>query len=484
MSRMLFVARALWVAMLLLATPLAVLAQAPLTGEYVSASGLSLSYPGDWIVQEEAGIVALSNDPTAFDSDGLPPGAVGVLILEPPTVKTLASGAAETPEDMLKSFAAELSGGELDAATLAPQATTLGDRPAARLDASYSANDVLLVALDFGDAGPVIVAALALPGELSRYEDTILALAATIEYTSPWRALFQGHTDYVNSVAFSPDGARLVSASDDYTARVWEVASGAELLSLEHPNYVYSAVFSPDGSLIATGGADGIVRLWDAATGASVAELTGHTDYVRSVVFSPSGNLIASGSDDYSVRLWAQARVRRGQQGVWQEKAVLSGHTDWIRSIAISADGSLIASGGDDATARVWDVASGAERLVIEHPDWVRAVALSPDGSLLVTGSDDGRVRIWDAASGASVADLAGHTDYVNGVAFSPDGSLIASGSDDDTVRLWALTVGWQEAGVLSGHVDWVNGVAFSPDGSLLASVSDDGNVILWDVAG
>lgn len=118
MSRMLFVARALWVAMLLLATPLAVLAQAPLTGEYVSASGLSLSYPGDWIVQEEAGIVALSNDPTAFDSDGLPPGAVGVLILEPPTVKTLASGAAETPEDMLKSFAAELSGGELDAATL------------------------------------------------------------------------------------------------------------------------------------------------------------------------------------------------------------------------------------------------------------------------------------------------------------------------------------------------------------------------------
>ncbi len=484
MSRIPFVVRALSVMMLLLATPLVTFAQTSLTSEYISASGLSLSYPGDWTAQEDAGIVALSNDAAAFDSDGLPPGAVGVIILGPPTVKTLTSGAAETAEDMLKSFAAELSEGGLDGALLRPQPTTIGGRPAVQLNASDSVNDMLLLAIDLDDSGPVIVVALASRGELSRFESTILAIAATIEYTSPWLAIFQGHTDYVNSVAFSPDGARLVSASDDYTARIWDVASGAELLSLEHPGYVYGAAFSPDGSLIVTGSADGVVRLWDAASGAAVTELTGHTDYIRSVAFSSSSNLIASGSDDYSVRLWAQSRARRGQQGTWQEQAVLTGHTDWVRSVAIGAGGSLIASGSDDSTARVWNAASGAELLVIEHPDWVRAVAFSPDGLLLVTGSDDGMVRVWDIASGAPVAELAGHTDYVNSVAFSPDGSLIASGSDDDAVRLWALTTSWQEAGVLAGHVDWVNGVAFSPDGSLLASVSDDGNVILWDVAG
>lgn len=483
MPRTQLVLRALLMAVLLLATPLVALAQAPLTEEYFSASGLSLSYPGDWLVQEDAGMVALSNDPNAFGSDDIPPGAVGVIIIEPPTVNAVAGGTYDTLESLLTLLAVDISEGELDSASLKPQPATIGGRPAARLIANDTANDVLLLAIDLGDTGPAVVAAVTAPGELSRFEDTVLAIAATIEYMSPWRAIFQGHTDWVNSIAFSPDGAQLVSASDDYTARVWDVASGAELLSLEHPSYVYSAVFSPDGSLIVTGASDGIVRLWDAVTGAAVTELAGHTDYVRSVAFSPVGSLIASGSDDYSVRLWSQARARRGQQGTWQEKTTLSGHTDWVRAVAISPDGTRVASGSDDSTARVWDAASGAELLAAEHPDWVRAVAFGPDGSL-ITGCDDGIVRIWDATSGALIAELTDHDGLILGVAASSDGSLIAASDSENAVRLWVLADGWQEVSPFAGHTDWVRGVAFSPDGTLLASASDDGNILLWDVAG
>ncbi|KAH7346491.1 hypothetical protein BKA65DRAFT_428866 [Rhexocercosporidium sp. MPI-PUGE-AT-0058] len=117
-----------------------------------------------------------------------------------------------------------------------------------------------------------------------------------------WDAILQtleGHSDWVISVAFSPDGTQVVSGSYDETVRLWDAATGALQQTLEgHSNWVISVAFSPDGTQVVSGSYDKTVRLWDTATGALQQTLKGHSDYVTSVAFSPDGTQVVSGSDD------------------------------------------------------------------------------------------------------------------------------------------------------------------------------------------
>ncbi|KAL8396650.1 hypothetical protein RB594_003638 [Gaeumannomyces avenae] len=287
---------------------------------------------------------------------------------------------------------------------------------------------------------------------------------------------FRGHSDSVNSVAFSADGQKLASASYDNTVKLWDAATGACVTTFRgHSDSVNSVAFSADGQKLASASYDNTVKLWDAATGACVTTFEGHSGSVNSVAFSADGQKLASASDDRTVKLWDAATGAC--------VTTFRGHSGSVNSVAFSADGQKLASASYDETVKLWDAATGACVTTFRgHSDSVNSVAFSADGQKLASASDDETVKLWDAATGACVTTSRGHSGSVNSVAFSADGQKLASASRDETVKLWDAATG-ACIKTFEGHRNWVNSVAFSADGQKLASASDDETVKLWDAA-
>ncbi|KAF5378052.1 hypothetical protein D9757_011532 [Collybiopsis confluens] len=170
------------------------------------------------------------------------------------------------------------------------------------------------------------------------------------------------------SVAFSPDGTRIVSGSYDNTVRIWDATIGIQVgVPLQgHDSAVTSVAFSPDGTRIVSGSYDKTVRLWDATNGLQIGEsLQGHDDLVTSVAFSPNGTRIVSGSQDSTVRIWdATTGVQVG------------GHDDSLASVAFSPDGTRTLTGSHNKTVRIWDSTAPSLAFPLTHYHW----ALGRDG--------------------------------------------------------------------------------------------------------
>jgi len=269
------------------------------------------------------------------------------------------------------------------------------------------------------------------------------------------RLTLSGHSNYVSSVAWSPDGKRLATASYDETAKVWDAATGKELLTLSgHSNYVFSVAWSPDGMRLATGG-DNTAKVWDTNSGKELLTLSGHSGPVSGVAWSPDGKRLATGSWDKTAKVWDATTGK--------ELLTLSGHNASVISVEWSPDGKWLVTGSVDNTAKVWDAATGKEPLTLSgHNGAVISVAWSPDGKRLATGSGDKTAKVWDAATGKELLTLSGHSSEITSVAWSPDSKRLATASADKTAKVWDADTG-KELLTLSGHGGTVRTVAWAP---------------------
>ena len=187
--------------------------------------------------------------------------------------------------------------------------------------------------------------------------------------------MLRGHDDWVHSAAYSPDGSRIVTASNDETARIWNAANGKEIASLRwHAKGVNCAAFSPDSRRIVTVGDDGTARIWDAATAEQVVVIRAYESPARSSVFSPDGTRILTTSG-------RTAGIFEAATG--KAIAVLGGHKGVVWSAAFSPDGTRIvtASGNFDTPtdnmAHIWDAATRKELVVLRGQEATSALPVS-----------------------------------------------------------------------------------------------------------
>jgi WD40 repeat protein len=302
----------------------------------------------------------------------------------------------------------------------------------------------------------------------------------------------KGYGERYTEVSFSHDGKTLACVSrgsNDGSIILWS-RDGKELSTLKHGNWVNSLAWSPDGKMLASASSDKTIKLWS-SDGKALSTLKGHSDTVNSVAWSPDGKMLASASNDKTIKLWSND----GKQ-----LFTLKG-SNWINSLAWSVDGKTLASASFDNIIQLWNI-KGTELRTLNHKGGVNSVAWNPDGKTLasaspgetiklssndgkeistLTGSPGETIKLW-SKDGKALSTLKGHSDGVNSVAWSPDGKMLASASNDKTIKLWSQD--GKELSTFKGHNAEVTSVAWSRDGKTLTSGGVDGVIKLWNLDG
>jgi len=324
------------------------------------------------------------------------------------------------------------------------------------------------------------------------------------------------HDGAVTGVAFSNDGTKLATASDDRTATIWDIETGEQVVDcLGHFGELRSVVFSNDSSEVITVSKDSTVRVWNSTQRRSSITSKPHAEIIwdlsifadqkqavsvsqdgsicitnlatgipdvqiepidcefLSVATSPTLPIFATGSSDFKVRIWDR------KTGSLLKEIVAHEHDIW--SVHFSPDGKQLISACANGKVHIWDTLNWQSVAILNHPLGVTSAQYSHDGRHILTGCDDTLIRIWNAETHQLVSKLKGHDFEIWRAIYSPDDSLIASSGYNGEVFVWDASTG-EQIHKLKGHRVEVAGLAFAENGSRLFSASDDGTIKIWDV--
>jgi WD40 repeat protein len=330
--------------------------------------------------------------------------------------------------------------------------------------------------------------ALVLAIEAARREPGLAANNALLDAMNANYELrtLQGHEGVVYTARFSPDGAQVVTASRDGTARLWDVPTGECTLTIR-PGKValLSANFDPSGRRLVTASEDETARVWSLPKGEEMLVLGGHAKEVTDARFDWEGRRIVTTSLDGGARVWAadtgELRLSLEPQEANDRPGMLSGRFD--------GSGRRIVTAGMDGVARIWDAATGEQRLELKGQGGpVTSASFSPDGLRVLTASVDYSASIWNAETGALIGTPLRHSGSVYSAEFALDGKRVvtASGFNDfygvgrPMAQIWDAHTG-ELLGSLRGHNATVLSAGFSPSGRRVVTGSEDGTVRLWD---
>ncbi|MDJ0618656.1 MAG: NB-ARC domain-containing protein [Calothrix sp. MO_192.B10] len=339
----------------------------------------------------------------------------------------------------------------------------------------------------------------------------------------------QGHSDWIQSVVFTPNNKILASASFDTTIKLWDVFSGRCFQTLQgHHAAVMSVIFIPLDSqsldrteeqyLLASCSFDGTIKLWNISTGVCLKTLYGHTKEVYCISFNVKENLLASGSVDETIKIWNLStgeciKTLLGHTNkVWSvvftndgknlvsssaDKTIklwdiftgscsqtLQGHSGEVLSLQLSPDHRTIASCSRDKTIRLWNVETGKNiRTFLGSKSWVWSVTFSPNSQHMITGGYDFNLNFWSVKTGKCLKRIQGNYQQTYAVAFSHDGKLLANSYwlNNNSIKIWDITSG-KCIKILQEHSNWITSIAFSPDNQLLASGCFDQTIKIWDI--
>jgi WD40 repeat protein len=340
------------------------------------------------------------------------------------------------------------------------------------------------------------------------------------DYNSPIsKVILKGHRNFLYSAVFSPDGSRVITASRDSTAKLWDTQGNLITDFRGHRGEVYRAVFSKDGQRILTASSDSTARLWD-INGNSLSVFKGHHGIVINAIFSPDGTYVLTASRDSTARLWdldgalvttfhdmngwdlystanfsssaifspngemVLATSLNNAARLWDLKGNIltefTGHTTRVGSVGFSPDGTRVATTSLDKTAKIWDLQGKLLTDLTGQQPYCWNPTFSHAGAMMLTSSQPD-ANLWDL-SGNVLAEFKGHRNVVYDAVFSPDGQLILTSSDDNTAKIWDL-----QGNLVSdfkGHQRDVKTAFFSPDGKQIVTSSYDNTAKIWDVGG
>ncbi|MGV0104732.1 hypothetical protein NSTCB13_03421 [Nostoc sp. DSM 114160] len=309
---------------------------------------------------------------------------------------------------------------------------------------------------------------------------------------------YEGHGSKVNSVAISPNGQTFVSGGSDNfvnkngeVTKLWDLSTGYLLTNLVgHSDYIQSVVFSPDGQSVFTSCRE-TIKLWNLQTGTqedilSFATHKNHADSsagirllsmsgIDSFAISPDGHLLACSITNQRTILVCDLQTQ--QQLRTLKKPHHSAHS---HCLAITPNKQILVDANGSNRIDIWNLETGELiRTLKAHSQLVNSIAISPDGETLVSGDSNSTIKVWVLRTGEEKFTINAHSGSIYCVAISPDGQNLISSCRDSTIKVWDLQTGRGKA-IFNGHTSAVRSVAISPDGQTLVSGSVDGTIKIW----